>query len=380
MNYDYAFYEIMDESSLYMDGFMDLYRIEHDIFSAVMEADDSPKVDVKMGKGKGHFLTKIVQAFHRIMQLFMTNAKKLRKKYNGWLVKASKQLDSIDYSKLQVNIDLNYMSAESNLRDITRNQSIRRLTDRGLYTEAGRKRFRSSTPTRDMTNFETFLRTDIFRNMIDSSGSLGEGAKSFFRYGRADIKTQKPKAITGDKLRTVVQQCSNYCLRYDKLTEDLKKVKELAAKTIEEVAQRNQTVSESYIYLEESFIKDTELTLLFPMLEAEMDKKDDHDKSPKPNVETGSNTNSNNSNSQKPNQPKEDVGTEKMKNNVASSSKEELKFIKFSAQALQIILTSALTIAEERYVTYIKILRYAVRDKAKFNSLKDDGGEKIEKK
>ena len=69
-----------------------------------------------------------------------------------------------------------------------------------------------------------------------------------------------------------------------------------------------------------------------------------------------------------------------MKNNVASSSKEELKFIKFSAQALQIILTSALTIAEERYVTYIKILRYAVRDKAKFNSLKDDGGEKIEKK
>lgn len=376
MNYDYAFYEIMDESSLYMDGFIDLYNIEHQMFSSVMEAGNqaSPKVDLKVGKGKGQFITKIVQAFHSILQLFMTNAKKLRKKYRKWVVEASKHIDSVDFSKLQVNVDPAYIEASKTLNHISNTPAIKRLTDKGLYSEANRKRlFRSNSGT-DMTNMETFIRTDIFKQLVGPSGSLGEGAKSYFRYGNASVTKQKPKTYTGEPLKNIVQKCSEYCIGYDKLTEDLNRVKDLCVNTIKAVAERNQAVSESYIYLEESFIKDTELALLYPMLEAETDNEQ---KSSKPEVHTGGNTSSNNNGQQ--NKP-EDRDTSAMKSNVQSSSKEELKFIKFSAQALQMILTSALTVAEERYVTYIKILRYALKDKYKFESIKNESGDSEETK
>lgn len=373
MKYDYAFYEIMDESSVYMDGFIDMYNIEHQMFTSVMEAgnDASPKVDLKVGKGKGHFITKIVQAFHRILQLFMTNSKKLRKKYRKWVVEASKHIDSVDFSKLQVNVDPAYIEGEKTLHAISSTPAIKRLTDKGMYTEANRKRFFRSRTGADMTNMETFLRTDIFKELMGPSGSLGEGSKSYFRYGDASITKQKPKTYTGEPLRQVVRKCADYCIGYDKLTDDLNRVKNLCANTIKAVADRNEALSESYIYLEESFIKDTELTLLYPMLEAEANSDE---KSSKPEVETGGNSSNNNTTSNTQQNKQQDRDTASMKSNVASSSKDELKFIKFSAQALQTILTSALTVAEERYVTYIKILRYALKDKYKFESIKNDDG------
>ena len=372
MSYDYAFYEIMDESSLYLDSFIDLYSIEHQMFSSVMEAGNqaSPKVDMKLGKGKGQFITKIVQAFHSILQLFMTNAKKLRKKYNKWVVEASKHIDEVDFSKLEVNIDPMYVESAKTLNNIVNTPAIKRLTDKGLYNEATRKRlFNSGT---DMTNMETFLRTDIFKGLIGPNGSLPEGAKSYFRYGNPSVEKQKPKSHSGNSLKQIVQECSKYCIGYDKLTNDLNRVKDLCVKTIKAVAERNEALSESYIYLEESFIQDTELALLYPMLEAENDEQ----KSSKPFVQTGPTNNAGNQQNKT-----EDKDTSAMRNNVQSSSKEELRFIKFSAQALQMILTSALTVAEERYVTYIKILRYALKEKYKFESIKsDDSGEPIPKK
>lgn len=370
MNYDYAFYEIMDESSSYIDGFMDLYSIEHDMFASVMEAGNqaSPKVDMKTGKGKGHFITKIVQAFHSILQLFMNNAKKLRKKYRKWIVEASKHIDEVDYSKLQVNIDPAYIDGARTLRNVSNTPAIKRLTDKGLYNEATRKRlFKSST---DMTNMETFLRTDIFKGLLSPGGSLPEGAKSYFRYGDPSVTKQNPKVYTGNALKDVVQHCADYCIGYDKLTDELNRVKNLCANTIKAVAERNEALSESFIYLEESFIKDTDLALLYPMLEAETEKKDNEQKSQKPEVKTGP------SGGSKP----EDRETSQMRSNVqGTTSKDELRFIKFSAQALQMILTSALTVAEERYVTYVKILRYALKDKYKFESIKDSDDENQEK-
>ena len=367
MNYDYAFYEIMDESSSYIDGFMDLYSIEHDMFASVMEAGNqaSPKITVKTGKGKGHFITKIVQAFHSILQLFMNNAKKLRKKYRKWIVEASKHIDEVDYSKLQVNIDPVYIYGAKTLKGVANTPAIKRLTDKGLYNKATRKRlFKSGT---DMTNMETFLRTDIFKGMLSPSGSLPEGAKSYFRYGDASATKQTPRVHTGEDLKRVVQHCADYCIGYDKLTDDLNRVKNLCANTIKAVAERNEALSESYIYLEESFIKDTDLALLYPMLEAETEKKEEPQKSAKPEVKTGPTTGDN-----KP----EDKQTSQMRSNVEeASSKDELRFIKFSAQALQMILTSALTVAEERYVTYVKILRYALKDKYKFESIKGSDDE-----
>lgn len=369
MNYEYAFYEIMDESSVYMDGFIDMYSIEQEMFSSVMEAgnESSPKVDLKTGKGKGAFLTKIVQAFHSIMQLFMNNSKKLRKKYNAWVKEASKHIESVDYSKLQVNVDPAYIKAGSTLNNISNMTAIKRLINRGMYTEANRKRILSNGT--DYTNMETFLKTDIFKDLLNNSGSLPEGAKSFFRFGSPNVTEQSPKVYTGEELKSVVKTCANYCIGYDKLTNELNRVKTLCVNTIKAVSDRNQAVSEAYIYLEESFIKDTELVLLYPMLEAETEG--DSHKSQKPDIQTGS-TNK-----------EDDRDTTNMRSNVASSSKEELKFIKFSAQALQMILTSALTVAEERYVSYIKILRYALKEKYKFDSIKDtqaDETEKIPKK
>lgn len=372
MNCDYAFYEIMDESSLYMDGFMDLYNIEHQMFLSVMEAGNqaSPKVDLKVGKGKGHFITKIVQAFHSILQLFMNNAKKLRNKYRKWVVEAAKHIDDIDYSKLQVNVDPAYINAEKTLYGIGNTPAIRRLTDKGIYTAANRKRFFKSKSGADITNMETFLKTDIFKDLLSPSGSLPEGAKSYFRYGDASVTKQTSKVHTGEDLKKVVKNCADYCIGYDRVTNELNRIKNLCVSTIKTVADRNEALSESYIYLEESFIKDTELALLYPMLEAETDNKQEQ-KSSKPEVKTGTTNNTNTENKQ------EDAQTAQMRSNVeSSSSKEELRFIKFSAQALQIILTSALTVAEERYVTYIKILRYALKDKYKFESIKNSDDEK----
>lgn len=372
MNCDYAFYEIMDESSLYMDGFMDLYNIEHQMFLSVMEAGNqaSPKVDLKVGKGKGHFITKIVQAFNSILQLFMNNAKKLRNKYRKWVVEAAKHIDDIDYSKLQVNVDPAYINAEKTLYGIGNTPAIRRLTDKGIYAAANRKRFFKSKSGADITNMETFLKTDIFKELLSPSGSLPEGAKSYFRYGDASVTKQTSKVHTGEDLKKVVKNCADYCIGYDRVTNELNRIKNLCVNTIKTVADRNEALSESYIYLEESFIKDTELALLYPMLEAETDNKQEQ-KSSKPEVKTGTTNNTNIENKQ------EDAQTAQMRSNVeSSSSKEELRFIKFSAQALQIILTSALTVAEERYVTYIKILRYALKDKYKFESIKNSDDEK----
>ena len=235
---------------------------------------------------------------------------------------------------------------------------------------------------------DEFIKKPQLNKYVDANGSLAGGCKNYFRYGSAKPRLTNVK-ITGQQLKEVITGCIAYCLDYETTLNSLNGLSinvQNIMKTAESVANRNEKINSSmnnntngttqesfFSELEETFIN---LEAYSPfsinknwndiLIEAELNANQNNNQNNtqqdtgKPNVTTGDDE------AKKAN-PSGTYKTQEQENEetVNSLDQAQTQTLTFLCKYLQIVFASALTVAEERYSTYIKLIRYAL-SKSKF--------------
>lgn len=361
--------DYMLESLISMNEFqtqiLEAYIAEDEIFDIALEADMVTK-DQK--RSRINIISIIQKFFDRVIELFENFMVKYGKKHSRFLSNVEKKFSSINFSGTHISLDDRYMAAEKELRNIRNNPFFRMLTSPSFMNDANLSTLLAKDKDGVLT-MDDFLNSNICKKYLSKTGSLSEGIKNVFRYGDVDHEQHLVK-ITGPALAKTCQQALGYCKGYKSLLRDLKSMKQVASRALGIMEDKMESLQESitpesYSLLEDTIFENTDLSYCTWVMEAdtpspqEKQQKQSEAKSDKPIIQTGNQENDKqpSERQQRRDQLKQDT------QNVQQTAEEQrnkgrLQLLKFCAQALQIYVSAGLTVAEERYLNYIKVLSH----------------------
>lgn len=339
----------------------------------VMEARVNSTPTAARGKQAG-LVGMLIQFFKKIFDKFHLNTKSLIEKNNAWLKSAQGRLDSIKTGGLQLSLDMNYLKSQDNVRKFTNGSLYGKLTDKNMYANEDliKRVFKIDTP--EELTMTKFIQNPMFGVYVskNNNGSLAEGSKQYFRYGNAGY-TQNPKQLNAGEMNLVAREAIKYCLNYEPLSRELIRMQSKIQELLQYIENNiGKGVTESVIMsLTESYAE------FFALMEA-----DNNNQSQKPQFDTGSSIGKEDPRYKREagadrNFEDEQRESKQQEDKYGKYSQLQLKYTKLAMQCLQILISSALTVSEERYITYMKILRYLMKDKSVVNKETDiTGGRK----
>lgn len=304
----------------------------------ILEADAlSP--DINRGKNKIPIIDKIIQALKRVYDIFRKKASDMSIRSGRFLKKFSEIQNDINYSALDLKIDPVYVNSSRLTEKFLNNELMRVLLNSSNYHKdaiLSKFRFAKDEPI----TMDNFIKTDLVSKFVNKDGSLAGGAKNYFRYGNPNY-VQRPKQLNDISVRKTIEVAFRYCQNYPTTIKELGN----AQKQIENILKSVENKINSAQL--ESILNNNFLNDMKPIFEANNENKPEIDTS-------GSESKDDNASSN----PKE-------KQPLQNLTSVEGQFIKCSAQCMQILLTAAMTITEERYNNYMNILKYASGSKIK---------------
>ena len=360
-------YEAYLEMSTYILEMQEMLEDERYILT---EADEKGAVaKTKSLVSKKSLLGRLKEFIKKIIAMFQNNAHRLYRLYNKWLERAKQNLDNVNFQKLQVTMYSGYMEAEKKL-DSAKSMVFR-------VDSYNFEKFQSAS-------MDEFMKKPEISKYCDKTGSLANGCKNFFRYGKVSPNLSKVK-MTGDTLKMAVAQAIDYCLNFQQTTKALKSLSanfELCMSTAENIVNKkaaNEAKQEPVksatgtqesvcLSLLEGYVIDFESCGLYDNIDISSDiiVEAEEKANTAPQVETGDTKNPADGG-------KAGEGNQKEKTNMETindMSGTDAKTLMFLCRYLQTVYSSALTVAEERYNLYIKICKYVLKN-TKFKY--DDG-------
>lgn len=397
--HDYLLESVFSMMEL-QEQIVEAYLSEDEIFDVALEAD---MVTGNQKRSRINIVHVIQTFFDKVMEMFQNFINKYGKNHARFLAKVEKRFGDINFNNATITMDINYMKAERELKNIRNNPFFRTLTSPNFMNDNNLAQLLSKDKDHNLT-MDDFLNSNLCSKYLSKSGSLSEGIKNVFRYVDVDHE-QKMVQITGPQLQKTCQQALEYCKGYKSLMRDLKAMKSVAARSLSIMEDKMESMMESvslydYSLLEETTFDNTDLNYCIWVTEAEdprvqqqqQQQREDANTN-KPKIETDS---------QKPpserQQRKDQMNQDKqnVQNNAQTAEEERnkgrMQLLKFCAQALQIYVSAGLTVAEERYLNYIKVLSHVSRksniidqtkggtDMVSREKLEQDSAEKTEKK
>lgn len=283
---------------------------------------DKGSPDIKRGKyGRLKIINSIIHTLKKILDMFRAKASDMMGRSNNFLNKLD--VNRLNYSKIELNLDIYYFKSQELISNFTNSNIFRNLTNKNSYNPDWIKRTFGVEQGESIT-MEKIIKHPMFKDFVADSGSLSEGCKSYFRFGLPKYE-QRTKQLSISQIKYVVDKAHSYCKRYTNIVNDLSNANKRVQDTLKSL-ERTSSVNESVEWYEDESLSCFN-TLLF---ENDVEK----------------NTMKNEGN------PNLKEGVPKNDNSI------ETQFIKNSSQILQVMLTSAMTIAEERFNTYMNILKY----------------------
>lgn len=328
----------------------------------VMEAEGDAKP--QSSDTKRNLMQKFIDFIKRMFSTFSEKMKRLANNNDVWLKNNAESLTSRNYSGVTIemipfwNIDI---AAASN--------EVKRVYDTMSRIVAG-------GPNSDKYKDIDVMKRELFRRFLDEETSLTNGSKNYFRCGKSTNAAAKPVSVSGTQLQThVVRDFIPYCQNYNRTTRSAidALVKDATTK-LNVINNKAKSVTESYLDNTIFLKEDLAFTSALFVMEAEGDEKPSATKVEV--IDAGgksSNTNSSNSSQTSDSQKSSNSGG-------GSSSSSELSVMRNYAQCTNVLMMSALTASEERYIAYINALRQLVAKPKGENKPKEEANPNEEKK
>lgn len=330
----------------------------------------------------------MISFFSKMYDMLLDFINKYGRMNDLFLRKVKMNLNEANYAKLTITLDDKYLKSENLVRQIRNSEFFRRVTNPNLLSDQTVQRLLQQEKD-GVVSMQDFLNSDICKQFLSEDGSLANGTKNFFRYGEAK-HMQRKIAISGEQLGQACTQMYNFCDNYKTMGQELKAISAVATRAVKMMEQKlnqknptygqqEQATTESVLncfsLLENCFFDETELRLCkdFPLLEADMRAE----QQAQPNNRQVNNNNAQNG-SAPPNvstgqaikqQKQADIKNVEMTRDAAIS-KTQVQMLRYIAQALQIYVSGAMTIAQERYLTYMRVLTYCFKGDSKKASVK----------
>lgn len=301
--------------------------IEESIDTTLLEVGiqgipDKGSPDIKRGRyTKIKIINTIIQTLKKILDMFRTKASDMMGRSNKFLNKLDP--NRLNYSKIDLNLDIYYFKSQDLISNFTNTNLFRNLTNKSSYNPDWIRRTFNLQEGESIT-MEKIIKHSMFKSFVAESGSLSEGCKSYFRFGLPDYE-QRSKQLSISEIKYVVDKATSYCKNYSKIVNSLSSINKRIQDTLKSL-ENTSSLNESVSWYDEDIFNGFD-TLLF-----ENDVEDN----------------------KMSNEGKSDL----RENTPKSNSGIETQFIKNSSQILQIMITAAMTVAEERFNTYMNILKY----------------------
>lgn len=302
--------------------------IEDSIDTALLEVGiqgipDKGSAEIKRGKyTKIKIINTIIHTLKKILDMFRTKASDMMGRSTKFLNKID--VNRFNYSKIDLNLDIYYFKSQDLVSNFTNSNLFRNLTNKNSYNPDWIRRTFGLQEGESIT-MEKIIKHSMFKSFVADSGSLSEGCKSYFRFGLPTYE-QRTKQLSISEIKFVVDKAYSYCKNYTKIVNTLSSSNKKIQDTLKSL-ENTQSLNESTNWYDEDMIGGFD-TLIFE--------------------------NGVEDNKMGGNEGKSDL----RENTPKSNSGIETQFIKNSSQILQIMLTSAMTVAEERFNTYMNILKY----------------------
>ena len=311
---------------------------------------------VDPNQNKQNFFAKLIEFIKRVFQSFTEKVRELFQNHKAWLDANYAKLEDIDYGGLEAEIVPFWNQPIAELR--TKADTIAGQVRKVLNDPNSHERYK---------DFES-LKTGVFKQYLDENGDLANGLKNYFRMGKP-TGPLTPERLTNETLRKMVlTEFRVYCLNYDK--EIVPIIRKQVSDSEKDLNMVNRILSrkpanEQFLLIENALYSESELAVYPKEPVYEADNED-----PKENTNQ-TNTKNNQQKQQQPHRPSKVTVTDHGNAETANKSEtmnemssSELTFMKNVAQARNLIITSLMTVCEERYNAYINVLRQVVRARA----------------
>lgn len=305
-----------------------------DGLDALMEAKQKPSL-----------WEKIKEFFKNLFSVFTNKVNKLTQRDLKWLNEKSTQLKNANIEGITIELLPLWNMSVNKIKNETQN-NINRLFKEMTTLQ----RVAINTPkVKDLAKFS------ILKKYDKGYGGL-EGYKNYLRVGN----TSDPKKVKleGSQLKQLIPVFIDYCMNYEKeIVPFFKSQLSYVERETKAIESKLKSIKESYILVENCNFVDSELKYCngFEKITEADEKSKDKSTTGVTDItvnkeEKKEEANSNNKND---NGKNNDVKEDYYKNNT----KAELKYFNEGLAEIKLTITAAMTVLEEKYVMYMKVLR-----------------------
>lgn len=303
---------------------------------------------------KGIF-QRIVSFIKQLFTMFTDKTKAMVMKNNAWLANEGTRLDKLNYEGLQIEmVPFWTMTIEKIQSDCNK------LGNTVLDA------LKNSSRHKHLKDMDA-VKKQLFPQYLDAEGDIAGGFKNYLRTGNAKIAS-KPVVLRDKALKDmVIKEFRPYCTNYEKtVLPFVKKATDDAQRQltmIENTLVAKKVAAESFCFIEDMPYNKTELIYCenFIVLEAEQPPQNNNDQ--QQNKPDNKQANTTQNDQPKPSATKVNVtdhgnnANAKMQDDLNTMSVDQLTIIRNIAQIDQIIISSIMTVMEERYTAYMNAMR-----------------------
>lgn len=308
------------------------------------------KAGQAVGKGVKNGANKIKELFKKLINFiknmgsrFKDNLQNIYQNGGKWVEQRKDQFNDIDYKDMSTEA-VPYWTGKA----LGQIQMVNTDLKKGLPTGPA------------LSNFKTIedFQSNILKRYHDSSGSLKDGLLNFYRVNNVNGKDRV--TIGGNQLRSLVLGTAiPFISNYDKIINDvnaqISKVERELIAIDRTLSSRNITM-ESFLF--ESNFKDTEFALHQGLLdEIVLENTTNDNSTSKDSTGKGNTSVSMVKDKRTPQQREEDNREGEFANDIDAAGSRVVKKYYYYATTQQLVLTTYLTVLEERYITYLNILK-----------------------
>lgn len=316
--------EVMDMESGYILACMDSLSILEG-YEAITES-----------KGKVSFLQRLKDFFSKIFESFSNKVKQLSGSDIKWLSANANKLKQLDCKGISVEVIPHWKGPD--IKPIVKNHLSQLYRDIDGVIE------------RVMINASDKVKMPEKFGVIEKEyGGDIENLKNKLRWG--NMQSPKPVKLEDSALKQLVPKMVDYCLKYESETLPfIKQQVDAVKREIQTVERAMSKLEENAMYIEGVSLLESDLRYCVgfqSLLEADKNKT------------VGATTVKFNTEDKKEEAPKNQ--DKKEDNYYQNNTKAELKYVNKGLIEIKQILSVAMTIYEERYITYMKILRHLAK-------------------
>lgn len=324
------------------------YRATNAVKNGISKVGSGAK---KVATKAKDIVNKVIEFFKNLYQRFMDNMQTLFQNNSKWLEERKDEFANFNYENLSTEM-VPYWDGKVDTSSL-------KVVNSGLGSVAIRKILGNSKVLEDINKLSNFQSTHM-KQYLDGDGDLKEGLKNYFRVSLPSGKDRV--RLEGNQLRSLVLNTFiPNVLNYDKYVSaaraELDKVNRELSVIATEIDKRGLQVQESALFGRD--IMATEIAVhesLLAVFEADTTNNNQNN-----NVKDSSTSDRTkveiNKDKRDVNQVQNDEETQRVADRASKANDNMIQLMRNVATTEQLVVTSYITVMEERYTVYMNALK-----------------------